>query len=126
MKVYVVEYREVKKNVETFGLKKWFEGICLVVEISDNSEISPQILESAKVHSNLGKIQSRKNNVQVPNRKGIIETRPQNMFENLDDLIVSGSKCFKNYHYSNKINIQVPFVVYNKLKGIYPVEHVEI
>ena len=56
MKVFVIEYRNIKKNVETFGLKHLYEGICLLVETENSLNI-----KNKKVHLNLGKIQSENN-----------------------------------------------------------------
>jgi hypothetical protein len=70
--MYVIDYRKVKKNVEYFGLKEWFEGILLFCE--SESEVTIDNIESVKVIQNLGKIQSPNNNVRVKNRQGMVQT----------------------------------------------------
>lgn len=115
---YVIEFRKVKKNVEFFGLKEWYEAIVLWCSFDEQNIQNP---ENYKVLLNLGKVQSKSNMIQVEKKKGIYQTRPSNMFENLENLIDCSLKSVKHHYYANKNSIGnvIPEIcVFNKNFGI--------
>lgn len=99
--------------METFGLKEWIEGICLYCK---GDKASP---EQAKVIQNLGKIQDMNNSISVPNKNGIYQTRPANVFTNMEALIKIGNRVFTVHNTANHYAFMFPVIIYNKQKGIY-------
>lgn len=115
---YVIEFRKVKKNVEFFGLKEWYEAIVLWCSLNEQNIQNP---ENYKVLLNLGKVQSKNNMIQVEKKKGIYQTRPSNMFETLENLIDCSLKIVKHHYYENKNfigNVIPEICVFNKNFGI--------
>ena len=115
---YVVEFRNQKKNIEIFGLKEWYEAIVLWC-LSDYEDMSEP--EKYKVLLNLGKVKSKKNQVETYNKRNIVKTRPSNMFEDFESMVYSAVKLCKSYYYNNKnlIGNQIPeIVLYSAKTGI--------
>lgn len=117
-KRYVIEYRKVKKNVLTFGLKEWFEAIVLWCVFDESIKQQP---EKYKVINNLGKVQSKANMVTVVDDRGYSKTRPGNVYSEIEPLIDSAIKQIKHHYYSNRNSIgnTIPeIILYSKPTGI--------
>lgn len=115
---YVVEFRNQRKNIETFGLKEWYEAIVLwcLIDYEDMSEP-----EKYKVLLNLGKVKSKKNQIETYNKGNIIKTRPSNMFEDFESMVDSAVKLCKSHYYNNKnfMGNQIPEIfLYSVKTGI--------
>ena len=115
---YVVEFRKQKKNIEIFGLTEWYEAIVLWCSFEHVNKYNP---EKYRILLNLGKVKSKKNQIETYNKRNVIKTRPSNMFEDLDSMIDSGVKLCKSHYYKNKNSIGEEFpeiILYSVKTGI--------
>lgn len=115
---YVIEFRKQKKNVKTFGLTEWYEAIVLWCSFDYMNKYHP---EKYKVMLNLGKVKSKKNQIETCDKRNIVKTRPSNMFEDLESMIDSAVNVCKSHYFENKNSIGNEFpeiILYSAKVGI--------
>ena len=122
---YVIEFRKQKINVETFGLKEWFEAVVFWCGYEYLNRYDPK---KYKVFNNLGRCASKKNIITIIDSKHQSKTRPSFMFETLESLKEAAIKQIKHHYFENKNRItddigdEIPeIVVYNVSEGIIEV-----